>query len=277
MDLSVTSGLPQRPGVVASTVTDATGSSTELRRRVRVRVLADMAGNGLSSSSLTRVHTTLTRALKWAQARGKVYRNVSDLVETPGGTQWPSVALTVIQVQRALRAARGDRLEALWILGFVLGMRPGQLTGLKWEHVDFSAGVIWIRESLRHRKGTLAQDSTKTRRSRRRLKALKIAIDALSARQARQAAEKAAASGQWTETGYVFTTSTGTPIDPANLRRAFRALIKAELAASLSAHDSAGFNVHDLAWLGEHVVRAGAGRGAGGRGGQVRRAARGRS
>jgi len=116
-------------------------------------MLVDMAADGLSSSSLIRIHTTLTRALKWAQSRGKVYRNVSDLVETPVGTQRPSIAFTVIQVQRILRAAQGDRLEALWILGLVLGLRPGELTGLKWDHIDFDAGIIWIVESLKHRKG----------------------------------------------------------------------------------------------------------------------------
>jgi hypothetical protein len=62
-------------------------------------MLADMAAKNMSSSSLTRVHTTLTRALKWAQRRGKVYRNVSDLVETPVGTNRPSQALPVVQVQ----------------------------------------------------------------------------------------------------------------------------------------------------------------------------------
>lgn len=43
-----------------------------------------------------------------------------------------------------LARAAGDRLEALWILGFVLGMRPGELTGLLWENVNFDTGVITI-------------------------------------------------------------------------------------------------------------------------------------
>jgi integrase len=100
-------------------------------------MLADKAGDGMSSSSLTRIHTTLTRALKWAQRRGEVYRNVSDLVETPAGTHRPSEALTVAQVQTVLDTAKDDRLEALWRVGLILGMRPGKLTGLRWEDVDF--------------------------------------------------------------------------------------------------------------------------------------------
>jgi len=189
-------------------------------------MLAGMADKGLSTSSLIRIHTTLTRALTWAQRRGKVYRNVSDLVEAPAGTERPSQALTVAQVHTVLDTAKGDRLEALWILGLVLGMRPGELTGLRWEHIDFETGVITICESLKHRKGTLWQGGTKTRQSRRKLQALPIAIIVLRAHRKRQAAERLAATS-WTDTGYVFTTGVGTPIDPAGLRRAFRALIKA--------------------------------------------------
>ena len=190
-------------------------------------MLAAMAAKGMSSSSLIRVHTTLTRALKWAQRRGKVYRNVSDLVETPVGTQRPSQALTVAQVKAVLDTARDDRLHALWTLGLVLGMRPGELTGLRWQDVDLDMGVISVWQSLKHRKGQLWEGDTKTKQSRRRFKALPVTVAALKSHHARQAAEKLKAGEAWTDTGLVFTTETGTPIDPANLRRAFRALVKA--------------------------------------------------
>jgi integrase len=191
-------------------------------------MLADMAAKNMSSSSLTRVHTTLTRALKWAQRRGKVYRNVSDLVETPIGTQRPSKALTVVRVKTVLETAKEDRLHALWTLGLILGLRPGELTGLRWEDVDFDIPVISVEQSLKHNRGNIWHGDTKTRKSRRRFKALPVTLAALkSHRRARQAAEKLKAGEAWTDAGLVFTTEVGTPIDPANLRRAFRVLIKA--------------------------------------------------
>jgi integrase len=190
-------------------------------------MLTDMAARGMSSSSLIRVHTTLTRALKWAQRRGKVYRNVSDLVETPVGTNRPSQALTVAEVQAVLDTAMGTRLCALWTLGLILGLRPGELTGLRWEDIDFDTDVITVGQSLKHNRGVLWQGDTKTRQSRRRFKALPVTLTALKSHRADQAAEKLKAGPAWTETELVFTTEAGTPIDPANLRRAFRTLIKA--------------------------------------------------
>jgi integrase len=106
-------------------------------------------------------------------------------------------------------------------------MRPGELTGLRWDNVDLDTGVISILESLKNHGGQLSQGSTKTKQSRRKLKALPIAITALKAHQERQQADRLAAGAWWTDTGYVFTTEVGTPINPANLRRAFRALVKA--------------------------------------------------
>jgi integrase len=160
------------------------------------------------------------------QRRGKVDRNVSALVETPVGTDRPSQALTVAQVSTVLQTAKADRLEALWVLGLVLGLRPGELTGLRWDHIDFDTGIITIWESLKHHKGELWQGDTKTRGSRRKIGALPIALTALRAHRARQAAERLAAGPLWSDTGYVFTTEGGDPIKPAALRRVFRALLK---------------------------------------------------
>jgi integrase len=104
---------------------------------------------------------------------------------------------------------------------------PGELTGLRWQDTDFDTSVITVQKSLKHRNGKLWEGDTKTRQSRRSFKALPVTITALKSHRARQAEEHLKAGAAWTDTGLVFTTEIGTPIDPANLRRAFRALIKA--------------------------------------------------
>ena len=68
------------------------------------------------------------------------------------------------------------------------------------------------------------RDAVGLRRRRLRL-ALPVTLAAVKSHRARQAAGKLKAGETWTDTGLVFTTEAGTPIDPANLRRAFRALI----------------------------------------------------
>lgn len=75
------------------------------------------------------------------------------------------------RVRAVLDTTINHRLCALWTLGLILGLRPGELTGLRWQDIDFDTGVISIRTSLKHRKGQWEGD-TKTRQSRRRLQAL---------------------------------------------------------------------------------------------------------
>jgi integrase len=100
------------------------------------------------------------------------------------------------------------------MLGLVLGMRPGELTSLRWQDADLDTGVISVRHSLKHRNGELWEGDTKTKQSRR-FKIFPVAVTALKLHQARQAAERLKAGTAWTETGLVFTTEIGSPINPA--------------------------------------------------------------
>lgn len=53
------------------------------------------------------------------------------------------------------------------------------------------------------------------------------AVDALRDHQERQAKERAAAGELWTESGLVFTTTRGGPLDKDNVRRSFQRICKA--------------------------------------------------
>jgi hypothetical protein len=132
-------------------------------------MLLDSAAANLSRSSLARLHNVLSRALRSAERRGKIARNVATLVDVPPGPVRLSRSLTVDQAKALLTAATGDRLEALYVTGLMLGLRPGELLGLSWEGVDFDRGVLKITQSLIREHGTdLRIGELKTRSSRAR-------------------------------------------------------------------------------------------------------------
>ncbi len=60
----------------------------------------------------------------------------------------------------------------------------------------------------------------KTERSRRSINLAKPTVVALKEHKAAQRAERLA-SAAWTDTGYVFTTGIGTPLDPRNVAKQF--------------------------------------------------------
>jgi len=190
-------------------------------------MLLDSAAANLSRSSLARLHNVLSRALRSAERRGKIARNVATLVDVPPGPVRTSRSLTVDQAKALLRAATGDWLEALYVTGLMLGLRPGELLGLSWDGVDFERGVLKITQSLIREHGAdLRIGELKTRSSRRVLTMPTPVADSLRAHRTKQTAERLACPC-WHDTGLVFTTEIGTPVDPSNLRRGLRRLTKA--------------------------------------------------
>jgi integrase len=192
------------------------------------RFLRAKAKAGLSKSSLTRLRTVLTRALRDAERRGKVVRNVATLVDVPPAPSAEGRSLTVEQARVLLDAVQGDPLEALVVTGLMVGLRPGELLGLAWAAVDLDAAVLHVRQSLKRERVGLRIGELKTKRSRRTLDLPGPVVEALRRHHANQAADRLAAGPAWNgERDLVFTTAVGTPIDPRNLRRAFSGLTNA--------------------------------------------------
>jgi integrase len=170
-----------------------------------------------STPTLQKAHNCLTRALRHAEGRDLVRRNVSALVDTPHGRQGrPSQALTVEQAAALLEAAEDSRLHAYIVLCLLTGVRSEEARALTWDHVDLGAKTISVWRSVR------AHGDTKTVRSRRTLRIPQIAVEALQEQLRRQAGERARAGELWQEHGLVFTTTVGTPYESHNLRRDFR-------------------------------------------------------
>jgi len=127
--------------------------------------------------------------------------------------------LSADQASHLLKAAAHDRLYALYVLALNLGLRRGEILGLRWEDIDFEDETLAVRHSLQRVGGQLRVVAPKTRTSERTLPLLPLISKVLREHQARQDAERETAGVNWRETGFVFTTAIGTPIKPDNLRR----------------------------------------------------------
>ena len=97
------------------------------------------------------------------------------------------------------------RLQALFIVSITLGLRPGELRTLTWDHVDLDRGVVHVWRSA-SRSG-----DTKTPKSKRSLELPNRAIAALTVHKVRQAKERHAADGVWQDNDLVFCHENGAP------------------------------------------------------------------
>ncbi|WP_333756613.1 site-specific integrase [Streptomyces sp. IBSBF 3352] len=180
----------------------------------------------LATRTLRDLLAILRRSIAHAQRRDKAARNVALLVTAPEGRPGrPSKALNLEQAKAVLAAARGSRLYAYLVLSLLSGVRTEEARPLTWDHVflETKDGIpphvaVW-RSVRKH-------GETKTRKSRRTIALPKQVVDVLEEHLRWQKQERASRGMEWTPAGRVFTTRTGEPLDAANVRRDFKAIVR---------------------------------------------------
>ncbi len=184
--------------------------------------LAAMISEGYSGAYVRKTHNILTRATRWGEKRGLCKGNVSALCDSPEGPRRESRSLTVEQAGKLLGTVEGERLEAMFVVGLMLGLRSGEMCGLPWDAIDFDTGTLDVRQALIRTRGKeLSIGGLKTKKSRRTLTMPAPVVVALKTHRQRQLLERMRAGSAWEDQGLVFPTEIGTLMDPSNLRREF--------------------------------------------------------
>jgi integrase len=119
-------------------------------------------------SKLGMQDAVLHRALGQALRLGLIVRNPADALDPPRKAKYEIQPHSAEQSRRLLQTARGDRLDALYVLTLTTGMRQGELLGLRWRDVDAAQGKLHVRGTLgrtreigepKSAKGNLLSDS----------------------------------------------------------------------------------------------------------------------
>lgn len=147
-------------------------------------------------------------------------------------------AWTVADARWFLESAwhAGEALYAAFALVLVLGLRRGEVLGLAWDQVDLDEAELYVGEQLQHVRYQLVRREVKTETSEAPLPLPELCVTALKARKRRQNADRARAGDGWIDTGLVFTTRYGTPIEPRNFNRSFDRCIAAARVPLIAVH-----------------------------------------
>lgn len=140
---------------------------------------------------------------------GMIPRNVCDAVKAPQAHKKEIEPLSPDQVRSLLSAARGDRLEALYVVAVHTGLRQGELLGLKWPDVDLDAGTVSVQRSL-DADGSF--NPPKRNKSRRTVKLTSAAVEVLKTHKAAQNEERLRLGSLWEDRNLVFPNRTGKPM-----------------------------------------------------------------
>jgi integrase len=197
-------------------------------------------GTGLSARSVNLALGQLQAAFDLAERDGKIARNPVRHVKRVRATERDHATWSEEQVRRFTGAAAGDRLYACWLLS-LLGLRRGEILGLKWGDVSFTDGTIAIARSRVLVNAKVLEKSPKSRRSARVLPLFEPVTSALEALYARQAAEKDAAGAAYmadVDSGYIAADELGQPLHPERYSDEFARLCREAGVPPIRLHDT---------------------------------------
>jgi integrase len=207
-----------------------------------VRAMLNAKSGTLSPRSLHHLRAVLRTALHVAMRDGLIPTNAAALAEAPRVPETDRHFLgekDAGDVGRFIDAIKGNRMEALYVLALALGLRQGELLGLRWQDIDLKGSRLSVRHALQRIDGAYVLVEPKTKKSRRTIAPLpKVVIEALRAHRERQDRERDALGRRWLNLeDFVFTTTFGAPLSGSVVTHDFQDLLKRVGLPRLRFHD----------------------------------------
>jgi integrase len=177
----------------------------------------DSTVGGLSPKTVRYIHTTLHKALKDAERKQLVTRNVAGAADAPKNRTAGSSELMTWSGEEVgifLNALRDHRLYAAYVVAASTGMRRGEVLGLRWRDVDLQARRLAVRQTITTVNYKIEIGTPKTAKGRRSIAIDTTTVQALRDHRKRQWAERAELGEGFADQDLVFCQITGGPVHP---------------------------------------------------------------
>jgi len=193
---------------------------------------------GLNPKTVIYIHRNIREALDHALRMQLVPRNVADLVTLPKTKQYKAAVYDEKQLLHLREVAKqNEDMELPVNLAAVLGLRRGELLGLKWQNVNFESRSITICDNLvPTSKGTLTK-APKSENSKRTVDIPEGLVPILKKHKVRQAENKLALGPAYCDEGFVCCQKDGKHWDPKYFSRKFAAFLKRHNLPHIRLHD----------------------------------------
>lgn len=193
-------------------------------------------GQALSSETVRLAVNTAKMVFEFAHTAGWISRDPAAPVPTPSQKRTPQKQQQKKQKQwrgwtvaerDLFRAAAADhRLHGLFLLS-TLGLRRGEVAGLRWTDIDFDANTIAIeRARVEIAPGTDEEVPTKTERSDRTLPLPEDLAGVLRVMKRRQQEERLGLGVSWADDSYLMSVETGEPMRVRSYSQTFARIVK---------------------------------------------------
>ena len=203
---------------------------------------------GLNPKTLRNLNNMLHKALNQAVYLDLIAKNPTDFIVLPRGSKVEIRYFTVEEQKKFQEVIKGHRLELPLLVALFTGVRQGELLGLPWRNVHINEnGQSYIRISqalMRIKKPmkmktmdsstVLTITEPKTAHSIRNIPLLPEIAERLKEHRIQQ--EAYSKRHNYPPSDLVFTSVTGTPIDPRDLQRSFKLILRNNGMREINVH-----------------------------------------
>jgi integrase len=165
---------------------------------------------------------------------GLLSRNCAKDVELPRAVRKRHRVLSQLEAEKLLSAARDTYLYLFILIGFCIGLRRGEIFGLRWPDIDWNSGIISVERQISE--GGFV-DAPKTAASTRSILLPRILLEELKRHQISQSATRSLVGSSYSTDGYVFASELGLALSPDGMYTLYRSIFARAGVVYLRPHD----------------------------------------
>ncbi len=171
---------------------------------------------GLSAKTVRNIHCFISHAMNRAVDEKLISENPASRCILPKKAQKEIEILPLTDLQKFFEEAKKSGVFELYFTELATGLRRGELLGLKWTDIDFTANSIYIQRQITRTDGEVKESPLKTKNAYRQIIVPPEVSQILK--------EKKDRENGFSE--YVFSSPTGGPISPDSVLKMLHRVLK---------------------------------------------------
>lgn len=195
-------------------------------------------GNGgLSNKSILQTHRVLSKALSQAYKLQIINKDPTDFVEIPKISKYYAQILHEDEIPTFLELFRETDIYIPVVLALTLGLRRGEVLGLKWQDIDFKNKIITINQNLIHGNKGYSFSTPKSDNSHRSILISDKLIEELLVFKSKQDLLKIKYEKIYNDYDLINCCKDGSPINPSTFSHLFSDVLRNNNFKHIRFHD----------------------------------------
>lgn len=196
----------------------------------------------MNSKTVKNIYHNLSASIDKAVMLDLVKKNVCKAVVLPKIQKYSAEVYDENELQSLIKSIKGTDMELPLMIDINLGLRRGELLGLKWKHIDFEKGLVTIEDNFVEVKKSISEDRVVTKKpkslSGQRVIPISSALSSfLKSAHTNYLMRKLKGGKDFYDGDYVVCQPNGKPYKPASFSSKFNGFLKKNGLKHIRLHD----------------------------------------